>query len=418
MTGSRALRERRVALRAWPSAFLAGLAALAPAVAAEQAEVEPGFEKGKFQELTEPIGRLIKLTCEDKALRLDRKHWERQFKGKTKEEALKALEDELIKQDGMRREQAARHARRLLNMPPVAMAFERLKRLVGYRSSGEFGGDGMRKEFGGSGLTARMQVSGRSVRIVLEEEEAPARSLEVRDGGWGDLRIVLFDAKGKLLLVVNQTGEGQFTVAHVTPGGALAATATSFEAFHARRRRYVQERLFPLLKHMGVVLPCTRYAPRVKRAVLDKMSRPLTPEQIERGRKLVQQLNDNSFKKREQATKALSANFRRYRDLIGEAMKRASTSPEALTRLRRIVAANADQDEVDQFVAARKLTEDIAYLIYLVQEVEAADRGTVVRALEGLTKQKLGPDPAAWKRWWSANRPAEKPSEKGSDGKK
>lgn len=413
MTRNRTLRQGRLVLTAWPSAFLAALASVAPVVVAGQAQVEPGFEKGRFQELAGPIGRLLKLTWEGKALRLDRGHWEQAFKGKTGQQALTALERELTEHDGLDRDRAARLAQRLLSLPPAEMAFERLKAIVGYgSSSSSTGSSGRKQEFSGRGLAARMQLSGESFRVLLEEEEAPGRTLILRDDGLGDVQIVLADAKGRLLLAVNQSSEGQFRVAHIAGGEVFAEGAASFEDFHARHRRYVEKRLFPLLKHVGVVLPWTRYAPQVRRAVLDKIRRPLTPGQIELARKLIRQLNDDSFKKREEATKALSANFGRYRDLIEQAAKEPTLSPEAASRLGKIVAENSDRDQVDQFIAARKLTEDVGYLVYLMQEVEEGERAEVARALKDLTGQRLGPDPAAWRKWWSANRSADQASDK------
>lgn len=375
---------------------------------AGEKRVEPGFEKGRLQGLTVQINGLLKLTWKGRSLRLDRKHWEKDFEGKTKEEALKMLKAEKGK-GGMRNmwgggggDWSEREARRMLDMDPVERAFTRLESACGSSSSGSGSGGNHKYEyFEGGDLKGRMDIRGKAVTITLEETNSPGRKVEIFDDGWGSLRTIVSNAKGDLLLVAVQSSKGRFSVAHVAGDVVFAATGKSFEDFYTKHQRYVDERFFPVLKHMGIVVPWGQYNPKVKQTVLAKIIGPLTPAQAARGKTLIEQLNDNSFKKRREATEILSTQFARYRALIEQVAKKKTNPPETASRLKKIVGENTRQDDIDKFVTGRKLATNVGYLIWLIGDAPADDRAAVAGALQRLTNQKLGPDPAKWKKWWS-----------------
>ncbi len=372
--------------------------------AGEKKQVESGFEKGKFQDLTVRINGLLKLTWKGSALRLDRKHWEKDFEGKTKDEALKMLKAERRGRRNMwgGGDWSVREAREMLDMNPVERAFKRLQSACGSNSSGSGSGGNHKYEyFRGGDLNGRIDIIGKSVAVTLEEINSPGRKIAVRDDGWGLLRIMVSDAKGDLLLVAGQSSKGRFSVAHVSGDTVFAATGESFKDFYAKHQRYVDERFFPVLKHMGIIVPWGQYNPKVKQTVLAKIVGPLTPDQAARGKTLIEQLNDNSFKKRREATGILSAQFARYRELIEQAAKKKSNPPETASRLKKIVKENTEQGDIEKFVTGRKLTTDVGYLIWLIGDAPADDRAAVAATLQRLTNQKLGPDPVAWKKWWS-----------------
>lgn len=394
--------------RAWIITLLAAFA-ISPA-AGDGKSPEPGFEKGKLQEVTGPIGALLKLSWKGGTIRLDRQHWLDPFKGKTEADTLKEIKDELIRQ-GYSREHAASQARTLLDSRPLVLAFRKLRKAVGCIGAGT-GRVGHRwyARFSGMGLSASVRTSKGTFTAMFEEEDGPRRKLELLDDESGALQIILVDVSGRLLLALSQGSEGRLCIVHIAGDEVLADKGESFQAFYAKHRSYVDGRLFPLLKHMGVGVPWTRYHARVKQCVLAKLRGPLTAEQIDRGKRLIQQLDDDSFKQREQATKTLSKNFARYRRLIKAAMSKASNPLEVASRLRRIVQANAGQDEIEEFIDSQRIDQDVAYLIELLGEADPPGRSAIIAALERLTKQKLGPNPAAWDKWWSQTRPATSPA--------
>jgi len=385
---------------------------LAWPTAGQDKPVEPGFEKGKLHELAGSISQLLKLTRDGKALRLDRRHWEKEFAADTDAQALKKLEEELVKR-GMSKEWATRHARQVLKSKPVELIFAKLQTAAGSSgSSASTSENFFAKSFRGNGLTARIRAFGASFYAVLEEENAPHRRLEFSDDGRGAMRLILADKSGKFVLAVIQNRQGGFSVAQISGNDRRTEVAESFQDFYAKRRRYVDGTLFPLLAHVGMGLPWTVCNPKVEQAVLARLRGPLTQAEVRQAETLIRQLNDDVPERRERAAEALSANFARYRDTIDKATKDASNPPEAASRLKKIVDENAGQDGIEEFLDSRKLTEDAGYLIELLQEVGPGDRDAIVKALQRMTGQKLASDPPAWQKWWEQNRTATQPAGK------
>ena len=380
--------------------------------AATKKTPEPGFESGKFQAVGDAIGNLVRLKITGKGLTLDREHWGKDFKGKTKAEALKILEAQLGggRIFGGDSDYVARRAKELLDGPPEALAFDRLRNAVGSTSSssGSYGSSHREKTFSGKGLKAKMVYGGKAFVLTLEETAGPQRRIEIADDGWGALRILLTDAGSNCLLVIASGGKGRISVAHVAGDNVAAFSAESFDALYAKHRQYVEMRLLPLLKHNGVGIPWTRFHPLVRRAVLAGAAGPATYADRAAADKLVAQLDADDYKTREAATKTLTADYARHRDAIARAMKDPKKSPEMASRLMKIVAAHPDADAITAFVAAQKLAEDPAYLIELLGEAKvAADRDVLVKALRRLTKQTFGADVAAWKGWLAKQKPAQ-----------
>ncbi|MCD4699266.1 MAG: hypothetical protein K8R91_01665 [Phycisphaerae bacterium] len=377
--------------------------AVTVAAGAEKA-IEPGFEKGMLQELTVPIGRLMKLTFKGNGLQLDRQHWEKDLEGKTKAEVLGILADEIGRGRSHGGDWAKREAKRLLDMQPADRAFKRLQFVVhnsGSSGSGSSGSGRRYQSFSGSDFKGRIDLAGKSVCVTLEEMNSPGRKLEILDDGWGVLRITISDSSGKFLLVAGQGEKGRFSIAHIAGDKVFAATSETFGDFYTEHLRYVDGRFFAVLKHMGVVVPWGRYNPKVKETVLAGIIGPLSAEQTERGKELISQLDDNSFEQREEAMGVLTAQFARYRNLIEQAAKDASNSPEVASRLKKIVKANTGQDDIGKFVTGQKLTTDVGYLIWLIGESHEDDRAAVIGILKRLTQQEFGSDADAWKKWWS-----------------
>ncbi|MCK4624197.1 MAG: hypothetical protein KAV00_02725 [Phycisphaerae bacterium] len=378
--------------------------ATVPATAPAQKQVEPGFEKGAFDSLAVPIGRLLKLSWKGKTLQVDHENWTKDFEGKTKSEILKVLEAEAEKRYPGSGGWVKSMAERIFHATAPEQAFMRLQLTAGKfkRSrSGSTAGT-RRSSFTTSKLKGKVEFSRLgSFRVVLEERESPERIIKFHDDGQGALMIGLSDKSGRLSLTLKQSRDGNVSVRHAAGDDVFAADAGSFTVFYAKHPRYVEDRLFPLLKHVGIGAPLTPYNAEVKKATLERLRSLSTPEKIAQGQRLIEQLNSNLYKKRQEASKALAADFDSYRFLIAQAIRKPSTPPETVSRLKMIVKARPKQKLVDEFVTVQGLTANVGYLVNLLGEVKPADRAIVAKALQRLTKQKFGPDPIAWKKWWS-----------------
>ncbi len=371
---------------------------------AAQKKVEPGFEKGVFDKITVSVSRLIKLNWKDRTLQLDRGNWTKDFESKTEAEAIEILTPEIKKSYPRGGGYVTELAKRIYRSLPFEGAFIRLRVASGRLRSGSSGGtlNNRHNDFRTTQLRGRLEYNrGGAIKVMLEEIHAPRRTIVFSDEGNGTLMIVLSGDKDKFSLEVKQSKDGNFHVKHVADGKVFTADEKSFKAFYAKHRRYAEGRLFPLLKHWGIGVPLTPDRAEVKKATLARLRNRPTPEKTAQGQKLIEQLNDNLYKNRQEASKALSADFESYRDLVARTIRKPSTPPETVSRLKMIVKAKPKQKPADEFVTAQGLVTNIDYLIDLLSEASKADRTIVAKALQQLTKQKFGPDPAEWKKWWS-----------------
>jgi hypothetical protein len=159
----------------------------------------------------------------------------------------------------------------------------------------------------------------------------------------------------------------------------------------------MESTVLPVLEQLGIRLLLSPQAPPVRQAVLAQVLR--TPENLVEAKQLLAELDSEKFAVRERASRLLSKGFEVYKDLIRERLQDPATSLETRNRLQKVVSAHADAERVGQVVAAFDLTRDARYLVSLLDHVDAAESPRLIRHLEQVTGQKLGPDPAAWKEW-------------------
>ncbi len=369
---------------------------------------KPGFETGCFQKVSDRIGGLLKLNWKDENLRLDNEHWNKDLAGKSRSEVQKMLMAEMQKyKHRTSRQWQADLARRTAGYPPPEIAFMRVRIAAGHltRAGSGSGQSGRKNSFATRKLKGKLHYACGPFKVMLEEIHPPHRTIDFRDDGGGVFDLVLFNKSGKLSLMIKQGVKGEFHVKHVAGGNVFTGEEKSFKTFYARHRRYVDERMFPLLKHVGIGTPLTLCSAEVKKATLARLRNLPTPEKTAQGQKLIEQLNDNSYKKRQEASKALAADFESYRSLIARTIMQSSTPPETASRLKTIVKSNPKQNQIDEFVTTQELVSNVDYLIDLiVGKASESDRAVVAKALQRLTKQKFGPDPAKWKKWRSGRK--------------
>jgi type II secretion system protein G len=390
-------------------ALLAALALAAllarPAAAEEKDGSAPAAEKGRLAELAPVIRRLIPLTVEKGALRLDREAWNRPPEGKAAEDLKAEFEAALVKQ-GLPKEWAARQAAEMSEAPDAERIFNLLQLASKSHGSSRSSGNNERSmQFSGGGLAAKLSIRGNAVQIELSEEKGPRRSVDVEDDGEGAFRMVAAGGDGAFLAVVHQARGGRFSVAFVEGEQPFAAAAPTFPAFYREHRGVVEQRILPLLALLGVGAPLTPENPLVREAVLSGL-RPVGDGEREEAERRIRALDDADHAKREEATQFLIKNGGRHRAMLEEALKRPAVSPEASARLTRILAENVTRRRAVDLAEALKLAEDPAFLVRLLAEAKEEDRPGVAAALEKATGQKLGTDAEAWTKWLETAKPA------------
>ena len=173
------------------------------------AQTGPGFENGKLNKVSKHVSKLIKLSVGETNLRLDRKHWEGDSAGKSREERKKALVAKYVGR-GLPEKYAIRQAEREVGQPRVTLAFNELRSATSFSRAGSSssGNNERSYHFGGRGFYGRLATSNESVEMELREEDGPRRRLIVRDDGQGTMRLEYSSDERDFVLLIQQTKSG------------------------------------------------------------------------------------------------------------------------------------------------------------------------------------------------------------------
>jgi hypothetical protein len=348
------------------TAVLLTIAVCGTSFAAEK----PKFKIGALKAISKDLGKLVKLTLVDGGLVLDRAHW-----GPADAPPPNAAG-------------AAAGARFVMrvgvggaNRSPATKAFREVQQAAGARGSRmSMSGTHTTMSFRAEKLDGKLELGGGSVRIELKGKTDVRCALEVLDEGGGAFRLILSNGEGRLLLI-NQTSGGKITVADMTGAKPVVKGADSFAALYRSDTDYVDNRLFPVLKHVGVKLFPDRFSPQVVNAVLAQLRSPARKDQA-KFNALLKQLDDDDYDTRQAAIKALIDRYAEFARQIEKAAKRPA-SEEVKTNLEKVLARSAKNREVVDVVSGLKLTDDATYLAKLAQTFQGADRkGVEARVAE------------------------------------
>jgi hypothetical protein len=357
------------------------------------APVSASEGRGKLDELSPVIRRLIPLAVDQGRLRLDRESWER------------PAEDVMEEASRPRQVRKFRRAFGDDEGTGVDAIFNKLQNAAGANSTSHSGGDNSRSiEFSGNGLWGRLRVSGPSIRIELQEDET-GRRLDIHETD-GSLQMVLMGPDGEPIIVLLQNRAGRFRIAHVAGDTPFSASSPSFLDFYRVHRGYVEQKLIPLLTGLGIGAFPSTDSPAVRLSVREHL-RPIQGAEREEIERFILQLNDADHAKREEATKRLIERGARHASRLDAARKAADLPPESATRLDRVITEIQRQRRIDALAESLGLADDTPYLIRLLQEAPEPERPSIEKALERLTGQRLGANPAAWQTWLDAKKPSD-----------
>ena len=361
------------------------------------------FKSGPIQTLRIPLQRILKLHWSEAALAWDRKHWDEPFAGKSlndiKEEVARQLKDRGLE---LPSDQDNHHA---FSMPPrvhnIVLLFQNLHYRANESTGGNhgtsFGGGGekWRSSFETKAIRAEMLVDGKTVELTLREQET-RRRLRVTSSDL-ELRVIYESRDHNLLL--RQRHDGHVWLAESFGDEHLVASAKSFVELYATNPDLIEVSLFPLLDHLGFILPPMRFESAVVDRVLEKLILE-TADSKRRFEELLVQMDSPDYKLRDSATRELEDNLAVYLQRVNAAFRHKEHSLEVRTRLKRVLQSYESQSHaLDAFVDAMNLTRDPAYLINLLGQLDAEHSETVVSVLESLTGNEFGADVAAWQQW-------------------
>lgn len=347
----------------------------------------PLFKKGLLQEIRKPLETIFAFYLDGPNLKIDRTRWEAAGR-----EELKGVKDPKDKKD------EPRNADEESGIEVVFLL--QIESAGGLGGSSSSSGGGKRTySFSGEKLMGRLHVQDQSVRMNLEETEAPRRTLEYADDGNGNLHLQVAHPDGDLVLF-KQAQCGRCVVVAILDGQVMAAAGDSFLEVYRKQRRAMDDVVLPALAHFGAELLPPPQSPRVLQAVQKLLAR--TSETLAAGRQLLDDLDGGEFAARQRARRLLSEKFETYQDLIEERLQ-GKPSLEMQAQLKKIVTENMGAARVGQAVAAMGLLIDARYLVALLDHATPEECQRIANRLEEVTGQKLGQNPAAWREWAKQN---------------
>lgn len=372
-------------MRVIPLILSALLLGFAPA-ACLYADDESDDNQSPLKKVKKISQRIIRLKIAEGQIQLDRESW----KDKSKTEA-----DKQVPQF----QRARRFGRPKTGAEKL---FDQLKNLAGANRTSMSGFNSSRTiSFESRLLNAELRIGEKRLALTLTENNGDQQEVSFEDRGNGFVKITVHDSKAKRLLTFIQNKNKSVQLIHVEKGQTHSFQAASFGSLYRKERAYVESTFFPALLRSGIGAPWTSLHPKVVKAVLANL-KASSAEESEQGKKLIADLDSDDFEVREAATKALSKNYAKYKNIIAQSLK-GQPSPEMKMRLNTVLRENAHKGGQAQEMAMR-LLKDKAYLIKLLDIVkDKGDQQTLVKALEALTGQKHGADSAAWKKWLKEN---------------
>jgi hypothetical protein len=372
---------------------------------------------GELQNIREPLSQIFKIVIDGSKLKIDRAAWDRIAHLPPKNDgganAVNLMPNGLqgaaaAQQAALMAQQAAIRNRMMMQQDhfgpdsSIEVLFQHIEDHVGRASSHGRSGSGNKisREFGSETISGRLQINDDDIHLTLEEMQGPQRLFQFKTEGENDFRIQLIHPEGDLI-IINQKGDGRFSLVSIMDGKAWSEQADSFLDFFRQHRKEMDGTILPILERFGICPILAADSPELRNAVLSLAIR--TPDSLAEGKQLLYDLDNGNFDKRERASRLLNRKYDVYCDLINQQLAGETVTTEGKHRLQQIVDGHPESQRVNSAVNALKLLEDPKYLASLLDDTDAAESAALIQHLETLTGQKLGVEPAAWKDWAAKN---------------
>ena len=272
-------------------------------------------------------------------------------------------------------------------------------------SGSSHGGREFSTSFDGQTLDGRMEtfkplLGKPSIRVVFDEKDGPARTVEFYDDGAGKLTLGIRSLESKYLLQIHQAYNGSVRVQEVRGLDVFSRPAKSMYELIHQHPEFAEKNLLPALRRVGISLPPSMASPEVRAVVLSMLTPPPEKEHAAFA-PLLAELDDESYKIRSAANKKIADAFNRFKPSILQTLGANEISAETKTRLKEMVAKQGSP--VDRFVTENRLAHDGPSLVWLLaaSEEDTAKKAVVAR-LESTSGKAFGDDLAAWKTWAAA----------------
>ena len=239
-------------------------------------------------------------------------------------------------------------------------------------------------------------LKGNLFRFEFRERAFPHRLLIVEQTG-PQLTLTLY---GDIVLRLKQAEDGSIRVVETMEDELVTRSSESLGKLYQTDPEFVETRLFPLLFHIGIIPPASRFDSSIIDRVVERLTIALETSDAETAFKLIAELDADDYQIRQAATKRLEAKIEQFRELLVAAANDQDASFEKRSRIKFLLDKDSlDSVESDGLISSLRLLEDPQYLAIIMQELGEDDCKPIAHRLEQLTGETLGTDVDAWRRW-------------------
>lgn len=225
------------------------------------------------------------------------------------------------------------------------------------------------------------------------------------------ISIQLMDQRGAQTFDFEQNKDGSVTCIEIGPDFQFADKAKSFDDFAALHPDYVNQRLNPIFKYVGVGEPPSRFHPFVQKYVLAQLQES-DQEKLKAFKEILRPMDEGEFQEREEASKKIDEAFTEFETLIESAITDSTYSVETRARLKKVYQKNVDpfRRALLGLIIGGKLNSDVSYLSWLLSKVDIAtaedDAKALIEQIKSVVGDGLEEGSDSWssKRWqaWAA----------------
>ena len=241
--------------------------------------------QGGITDVSDEIGRIVRLTWRDGILSVDREHWEKMTGEKTDEEKeddrLAAMIKRGVPEEIAKRMMAARGpvgrirgGYGMATATPLGELFEELKTAAGSQGGGySGGGDEMNYRSRGADMMMDLWRNSRDddFRISIREKKKPFQEILVEDHHVKGLRIE-FRSTNRVLLFLHRS-DGNVQVAHTSEQRNDAFSSINYDEMVRQQPLFFAD-MVSILEGVGIQIPYSRYDSRIVDAVSRILGKP------------------------------------------------------------------------------------------------------------------------------------------------
>lgn len=351
----------------------------------EYTRAHPGEQDGAIPSRRSELRALFKLRWKQDRLVIDREHWDEAFAGQSKSDISREI-DALLSEAGVpapSERELARMRGRQLGESNLLRLFHELR---GGGRNGAYGqsnaGEAVSAHFEDGLLRARLKSAPDSLQLSVEEVASPTRILRVSETR-GALEIVLLG--NELIHRFRQEANGSVAIVEIFQDEVVKYSADSFAKLYASESRYVEDRFFALLDHLGIIMPVTRFDPEVVQQLLETL-KTSQDELFAEVSRLVAELDADRFSVREQAFGDLKERIEEFYPLLLSRQEDATLSAEVRARIGKLMKSTERDGKVSagSLVTAMQLTRDADYLNEVRDLVDDKGKKIIDRRLKQL----------------------------------